>query len=202
MELNKTAFPFLEEDCIRQFGEETGRRLLAQAEAAYQALLGETGRYRDAAVREHLRGKLLPMMAYYQALRAAGTDQGEALDYVRKETRRAAAAQKEKMKSLGRLPFAYTLFRLGAKKHMKKNFPPEGWATEWVRCDGREIHFDLHRCIYRELTKRCGCPELCRVYCENDNLVFSGLLPGIRFARAGTLGDGAPCCDFHFFKGR
>ena len=47
-----------------------------------------------------------------------------------------------------------------------------------------------------------GCPELCRVYCENDNIAFSGLLPRIRFQRSGTLGTGGDCCDFHFFRQR
>ena len=42
--------------------------------------------------------------------------------------------------------------------------------------------------------------ELCQIYCENDNIAFSGLLPKIRFERAGTIGEGAECCDFHFIK--
>lgn len=37
---------------------------------------------------------------------------------------------------------------MGVKKHMTKNFPPEGWETEWVRCDGKEIHFNLCSCLY------------------------------------------------------
>ena len=44
------------------------------------------------------------------------------------------------------------------------------------------------------------CPELCCVYCENDDISFSGLLPKIRFERTGTLGNGSPYCDFHFLK--
>mgnify|MGYP002226113380 FL=1 len=46
------------------------------------------------------------------------------------------------------------------------------------------------------------CPELCCVYCENDDISFSGLLPKIRFERTGTLGNGSPYCDFHFLKVR
>ena len=77
------------------------------------------------------------------------------------------------------LCFGYTT--LGVKKHMRKNFPDDGWTTEWVKCNGKEIHFNLHKCIYWELTKMHDCPELCCVYCENDNISFSGLLPQIRF---------------------
>lgn len=139
-------------------------------------------------------------MAYYKALRREGIVQNEALEYVRNETQKAANTQKEQMKKLGRLPFAYTMYRLGVKSHMRKNFPVAGWTTEWVTCNDKEIHFNLHSCIYWELTKQYGCPELCCVYCENDDISFSGLLPRIRFERTGTLSNGAAYCDFHFKK--
>ena len=141
-------------------------------------------------------------MAYYKALRGEGINQNEALEYVRNETHKAANVQKEEMKKLGSMPFAYTIYRLGVKKHMRKNFPDDGWTTEWVKCNGKEIHFNLHNCIYWELTKMYDCPELCCVYCENDDISFSGLLPKIRFERTGTLGNGSQYCDFHFLKVR
>ena len=83
---------------------------------------------------------------------------------------------------------------------MINHFPPEGWQTEWVRCDCQEIHFNLHRCLYWDVTKQFGCPELCCVICESDDISFSGLAPKINFLRSGTLGSGADCCDFHFIK--
>ena len=76
------------------------------------------------------------------------------------------------------------MYRMGVKKHMAKNFPPQGWKTEWVRCDGKEIHFNLCSCLYYASCVENGCPKLCRVYCENDNIAFSGLMPKIRFERA------------------
>ena len=137
-----------------------------------------------------------------QALREAGFHQERALEYVRRETRKAAEAKREEMRRMARLPFAYAIYRLGVRRFMKRNFPEEGWRTEWVRCDGREIHFDLYRCLYWDVTQAHGCPELCCVYCENDDVSFSGLLPKIRFVRAGTLAKGAACCDFHFCRGK
>lgn len=77
---------------------------------------------------------------------------------------------------------------------------PKGWQTEWVRCDCQEIHFNLHRCLYWDVTKQFGCPELCCVFCESDDISFSGLASKINFLRNGTLGSGADCCDFHFIK--
>ena len=149
-----------------------------------------------------MQAKLFPTLAYYKTLRENGINQDEALEYVRKETHKAANIKREEMKKLGNMPFAYIIYRLGVKKHMRKNFPDTGWTTEWVKCNGKEIHFNLHKCIYWELTKMYHCPELCCVYCENDDMSFSGLLPKIRFERTGTLANGSPYCDFHFLKAR
>lgn len=200
MKFSETTLSFLEADCLRQFGENEGRLIFEQADKIYQQLLSGADDRDHEAIQNHLQLKLFPAMAYYKALREKGIGQDEALEYVRNETHKAAEAQKEEMKKLGRLPFAYTIYRFGAKKHMRKNFPAQGWSTEWVKCNGREIHFNLHKCIYWDLTKMYDCPELCCVYCENDTISFSGLLPKIRFKRTGTLGTGSPYCDFHFLK--
>lgn len=198
MKLSETTLPFLEEDCVRIFGSRQGGEILQKTKALYQELLDTADDRGSAAVRDHLERGLFPPMAYYQALCTMGFPPEQALEYVRRETRKAAEAKREEMKRLAALPFAYTIYRMGVKRHMRRHFPDEGWQTEWVRRDGREIHFNLRRCLYWELTQAHGCPELCCVYCEKDEISFSGLMPGIRFERSGTLGNGADCCDFHF----
>ena len=202
MKISETTLPFLEEDCLREFGGERGRALFQRTETLCRELAEHEDDRGSAAVRDHLHRKLFPPMAYYQALREAGFHQERALEYVRRETRKAAEAKREEMRRMARLPFAYAIYRLGVRRFMKRNFPEEGWRTEWVRCDGRELHFDLYRCLYWDVTQAHGCPELCCVYCENDDVSFSGLLPKIRFVRAGTLAKGAACCDFHFCRGK
>mgnify|MGYP004439469791 CR=1 FL=1 len=153
MKLNETTLPFLEVDCIQQFGQEKGKLIFEQAEKIYQELLNNADYRNNAAIQNHLQLKLFPTLAYYKELRGEGINQNEALEYVRNETHKAANVQKEEMKKLGSMPFAYTIYRLGVKKHMRKNFPDDGWTTEWVKCNGKEIHFNLHNCIYWELTK-------------------------------------------------
>ena len=94
-------------------------------------------------------------------------------------------------------------FRNNAEiEYHKKKFPQEGWDTQWIRCDGKEIHFDMTRCIYKDICDTEDCPELCAVFCENDDIAFSGLMPKIRFTRKVTSGKGADRCDFHFVKNK
>ena len=200
MRISETTFPFLENDCVQTFGAEKGSAIFQQTEALYQKLLSGADYKNSDAVKEHLQRKLFPPMAYYKVLCANGISKEKALEYVKQETHKAASVKRDEMKKLANLPFAYSIYRMGVKKHMRKNLPDAGWQTEWIRCDRKEIHFNLHRCIYRDLTNQYGCPELCCVYCENDDISFSGLMPRIRFERNGTLGNGAPYCDFHFIK--
>lgn len=130
MTLKETTLPFLAQDCRQAFGPTEGDTLYQQTEARFQALLAQADDRGSPAIRDHLARKLLPPLAFYQTLRARGMDQAAALDLVRQETRQAAQEKKAEMASLARLPFAYTWYRLGVKKHMAKHFPPEGWETQ------------------------------------------------------------------------
>lgn len=201
MRIEDTTLPFLEEDCLQRFGRAEGAAVFSRTQERYRDLLEGADDRGSPAIREHLQKKLFPPMAYYLTLLERGIPREKALDLTGEETRRAAGVKREQMRRLAGLPFAYTLYRFACKSFMRKNFPEEGWETEWVRCDGEELHFNLGRCIYWDLTRLHSCPELCRLYCENDLVSFSGLLPKIRFERGGTLGTGAPRCDFHFLKG-
>ena len=201
MRISETPFVFLLDDCFREFGEEDGRKIYQEADDIFSGLEAEADYKDNDAIREHIQMKLLPPMAYYKALLFEGFDKDASLDLVRKETQKTAEEKKAAMAKMARLTFAYSIYRMCVKKFMTKNFPAVGWKTEWVRCDGKEIHFNLHSCIYWDMCRKCDCPELCTVYCENDEIAFSGLLPKIRFERSGTFGNGAECCDFHFRKG-
>lgn len=127
--------------------------------------------------------------------------QEEALMIAHKEIQHHARNMAEENAKLKKMPFTYGLFKMFAKSHMKKKYPIEGFTVEWKRNDSNEIHFDIVRCLYRDMCEKYCCPELCTVFCQSDITAFSGYEPKIRFERAGTLGEGADCCDFHFIHG-
>jgi TPR repeat protein len=129
MNSSKTALSLLENDCIRAFGQETGRTLLQQAEELYQDLCRHGNDWGNHVIREHLQSRLFPLMAYYKVLLKHGIQEDQALLLVRETAHKAAIDQKAEMQKLGALPFAYLIYRLGVKRHMKNHFPPEGWQT-------------------------------------------------------------------------
>ena len=81
MKLNETTLPFLEVDCIQQFGQEKGKLIFEQAEKIYQELLNNADYRNNAAIQNHLQLKLFPTLAYYKALRGEGINQNETSVY-------------------------------------------------------------------------------------------------------------------------
>lgn len=68
MQTSNTALFFLEDDCIRAFGQETGCTLLQQAEELYQDLCQHGNDRGNHVIEEHLQSRLFPLMSYYKAL--------------------------------------------------------------------------------------------------------------------------------------
>ena len=64
-----------------------------------------------------------------------------------------------------------------------------------------EYRMDIVACPYCRYLTELGCPELTKIFCENDERIY-GSLPGLIFERTGTLGKGADRCDFCVRKTR
>lgn len=197
----QTKYGDLENVCREKFGPHEGGKIFRAAEALFGEMMAEMDDRGSAAVRGHLTGNIFPVLAYYRALLGVGLTAETAYGAVLEETQKRARLAAAKNARLARLPFVYELLRRLCVPMMRKKFPPEGWETEWVRRDGEQVHFNLRRCVYYDTAEAYGCPELCRVFCQNDITAFGGYLPKIRFAREGTIAGGAEFCDFHFHNG-
>ena len=123
-EFENTNLPFLEQDCIEFFGEEQGQNVFGKTLEIYRELTRKGDYRNNDAIKYHMTVKLFPAMSYYKALQAFGID--DAIEKVRKETHKAALMNKQKNAKFARMPFVFTMYRMGVKKHMAKNFPPEG----------------------------------------------------------------------------
>lgn len=99
MQTSNTALFFLEDDCIRAFGQETGCTLLQQAEELYQDLCQHGNDRGNHVIKEHLQSRLLPLMSYYKALLKHGIQEDQALLLVRETAHKAAIDKKPKCKN-------------------------------------------------------------------------------------------------------
>ena len=52
------------------------------------------------------------------------------------------------------------------------------------------------RCPYHDACVHYSFPELCRCFCDSDDITYDGLHPKLPWHRTKTLGCGDDCCDF------
>lgn len=150
---------------------------------------------------EHIFKRLLPTIGIYLSLLENGFSKEDALVFVLREIQRGASDKAVENAKFSRMPFSYFMFRLFAKPHMKKSYPIEGFSVKWREINNKEVHFDITRCIYKDMCDKYACPELCKVFCRSDITSFAGYRPKIMFERLGTIREGSDCCDFHFIRG-
>lgn len=55
---------------------------------------------------------------------------------------------------------------------------------------------DMTKCPYHDTCVAYGCPELCRCFCDSDDISYAGLHPKLIWHRTKTLGRGDDRCDF------
>ena len=55
---------------------------------------------------------------------------------------------------------------------------------------------DMMKCPYHDTCTEYGCPELCRCFCDSDDISYTGLHPKLIWHRTKTLGRGDDRCDF------
>lgn len=202
MSYENTKYRDLSLVCEQAYGIEQGKKIYQEAEANFLKMQQETDYRGSSVIKEHMDNNIFPVLAYYMALLSNGFSQEAAYELVLQQTQKHARIQEKKNQKLGKLPFAFPLFRIGVKQVMAKSFPNEGWETEWVCSNSQEVHFNLKRCVYSEVVSAYGHPELCTVFCKNDTTSFRGYLPKIVFQRSGTIGEGKQMCDFHYIKGK
>ncbi len=201
MDYKETDLNFLYDDLAKDYGVENGKKLYGLICETYADLCGKETKSENQAMNEHIFKRLLPTIGIYLTLMDNGFTKEKALAVTHKEMQHNAHNVAEENRKLTKMPFTYGLFKLLAKSHMSKRYPSEGFVVKWKRHDGKEIHFDIIRCLYQDMCEKYGCPELCAVFCQSDITAFAGYAPKIRFERLGTIGEGADFCDFHFIRG-
>ncbi len=162
---------------------------------------GYLAQYSDLprGVHLHTDNKILPMAAVYLTVKDA-VDQATAYRIVEDTAIRKCADIEKTLQRLMKLPGMRSLFVRIWDPLTKKVFGSNsGFKNTFFPKRKGEYRMDVTACPYFRYLAELGCPELTRIFCENDERIY-GNLPGIRFERTGTLGKGASRCDFRIRK--
>ncbi len=175
-------------------------RLIADAEIRYRELYAERPRPASRALRIHLERSMLPGLALYQTLLAAGDERETALTTMDALCADSVTGLVRLMALLSRLPRPFAIFRRVEPWVVRLGFPEEGWGVEQVESSEDCVAFNVNRCFYLDTLTTYGAPELTRVFCDGDDVYFPALEPSITWERTTTLGRGGDRCDFRWLR--
>ncbi len=149
-------------------------------------------------VRMHT-GKVFSAAAVYLTLKDE-IGQEKAYSVIENAAVQICAGIEPKLAGLMRLPGMKSLFISIWNPMTKKIFGPDnGFKNVFYPKMKGEYRMDVISCPYCRYFTELGCPELTKIFCENDERIY-GNLPGLKFERTGTLGKGAERCDFYLRK--
>ena len=178
--------------------EEEADALWRQATERLSAILT---RYADLpkGMRVHTESRIFPSAAVYLTAKER-LGEKTAFGVVENAAVQLTRQLGKKLARLMRLPGMRALFVRIWDPLVRKVFGPEnGFQNAFYPKRKDEYRMDVLACPYCRYFTELGCPELTRIYCENDERTY-GNLPGIVFERTGTLGKGADRCDFRIRK--
>ena len=155
---------------IEEFGKDRGSVLFDEQEKVLNTIIKNT-KNKSKNQMKTLINTILPRIALYKVLSKSGFTEDVVYKHMRKYMLDIVAAKKHSSTAkMELIPGFYALYSNITLKIMRKTDLQEN-----------------------------GCAELCRLFCDVDNVTYGGLKK-IGFTRTKPLGYGGDCCDFHFFK--
>lgn len=143
-----------------------------------------------------LKNTILPRIALYKALNNYGFSMEDSNNHMKNYMLNYIAKSKhDSMVKMEKVPGFYSLYSKIFLKIMRKTDLQQSNQKH----DTKTFDVTITKCLWHQACVENDCPELCRLFCDVDNITYGGLNK-IGFTRTQTLGYGGDCCDFHFFK--
>jgi hypothetical protein len=143
----------------------------------------------------HTDSRIPPSAAIYLVIKDE-IGQARAYKVIEDAAVQICAGLEKKLQKLMKLPGMQSLFIKAWDPMTRKMFGAgNGFQNVFYPKKRGEYRMDVTACPYCRTFTELGCPELTRIFCENDERMY-GNLPGLKFERTGTLGKGAERCDF------
>ncbi len=182
------------EEMKKALPKEMSDSLWGRAEEKLSEILGRYGSL-PKGVRMHTDSRIFPSAAVYLTLKEE-LGQEKAYRILEDAAIRGCADLHRKLVNFMRIPGMPRLFIKIWDPLVRKVFgSSSGFTNVFYPKKKNEYKMDVTSCPYNRYCTELGCPEITRIFCENDDRMY-GELPGVRFERTGTLGKGADCCDF------
>ena len=180
---------------IEEFGIDKGNALFDKQETMLNELIKNTKNKTENQMKTLIQ-TILPRIALYKVLEKDCFQEEDVYKYMRKYMFDKVATKKHSSTAKMELvPGFYSIYSNIFLKIMRTTD-----LQESVQSHGKD-YFDvtIKRCLWHTACVENGCANLCRLFCDVDDVTYGGLKK-IGFTRTKTLGYGGDCCDFHFYK--
>ncbi len=180
---------------IAELGEERGNSLFDSESEILNTIIENTKGKTENQMKM-LTGTILPRIALYKALQKNGFSEEDVHRYMQKYMLDIVAAKKHSSTAKMELfPGFYSIYSRTFLKIMKTTD-----LQVSTQNSGKDFYdVTITKCLWHTACVENGCEELCRLFCDVDDVTYGGLKK-IGFTRTKTLGYGGDCCDFHFFR--
>ena len=180
---------------IEEFGETKGKTLFDKQEAKLNKLIENTKNKSDNQMKMLIQ-TILPRIALYKTLAEEGFSEEDTYNYMKKYMIDKVATKKHvSMTKMELVPGFYSIYSKIFLKIMRTTD-----LQESTQKHGKDYYdVTIKKCLWHTACVENGCAELCRLFCDVDDVTYGGLKK-IGFSRTKTLGYGGDCCDFHFYK--
>lgn len=177
------------------FGNDRGGKLFEMQDKALGEIIGNTKGKTENQM-ETLIQTILPRIALYKSFIAAGLSDDDVYKYMRKYMLEIVAAKKHSSTvKMEIVPGFYAIYSRVFLKIMRTTD-----LQESVQEHGKDyFNVTITKCLWHTACVENGCDELCRLFCDVDDVTYGGLKK-MGFTRTKTLGYGGDCCDFHMFR--
>ncbi len=180
---------------IEEFGTNKGNSLFDKQEKMLNTLIENTKNKSENQMKTLIQ-TILPRIALYKTLLKDDLSEDNVYNYMRKYMIDKVATKKHS--STARMELVPGFYSIYSKIFLKIMKTTDLQVS--VQKHGKG-YFDvtIKKCLWHTACVENGCAELCRLFCDVDDVTYGGLKK-IGFTRTQTLGYGGNCCDFHFFK--
>lgn len=185
----------IKEFLAESFGDDRGEKLFEMQDKALGEIIGNTKGKTENQMKTLIQ-TILPRIALYKSFIAAGLSDDDVYKYMRKYMLEIVAAKKHSSTvKMEIVPGFYAIYSRVFLKIMRTTD-----LQESVQEHGKDyFNVTITKCLWHTACVENGCEELCRLFCDVDDVTYGGLKK-IGFTRTKTLGYGGDCCDFHMFR--
>ena len=177
------------------FGNDRGEKLFEMQDKALGDIIGNTKGKTENQMKTLIQ-TILPRIALYKSLQAEGLSVDDVYKYMRKYMLEIVAAKKHS--STAKMEIVPGFYAIYSKVFLKIMQTTD--LQESVQEHGKDyFNVTITKCLWHTACVENGCEELCRLFCDVDDVTYGGLKK-IGFTRTKTLGYGGDCCDFHMFR--